>query len=131
VRAGVRERADEHANLTDGASTRPVAERGEPVSSKAGSPLATMKGNHITMVTRTITPRHGTNPLAQANANAKESRICWNISRNGDLHRGPACWNFFRKITTSPYYTTYISENFEEIAEASGLTHIRDVTAFV
>jgi ubiquinone/menaquinone biosynthesis C-methylase UbiE len=30
-----------------------------------------------------------------------------------------------------PYYSTYITENFEDIAEASALTHIRDVTAFV
>jgi ubiquinone/menaquinone biosynthesis C-methylase UbiE len=30
-----------------------------------------------------------------------------------------------------PYYSTYIAENFEEIAEASGLTHVRDLVAFV
>jgi ubiquinone/menaquinone biosynthesis C-methylase UbiE len=30
-----------------------------------------------------------------------------------------------------PYYSTYISENFEEIAKTSGLTHVRNLNAFV
>ena len=30
-----------------------------------------------------------------------------------------------------PYYKSYTNENFSELAAGSGLTHIRDVKAFV
>jgi hypothetical protein len=39
--------------------------------------------------------------------------------------------DLFPRNYHEPYYSTYITENFEEIGRASGLTHLRNFNAFV
>ena len=42
-----------------------------------------------------------------------------------------ACWSYFLRGYHEPYYVSYLKEDFGAIATACGLTHIRDVNAFV
>ena len=51
--------------------------------------------------------------------------------QRGDRPDYDGLLDLFPRNYHEPYYSTYISEDFEDIAEASGLTHERSDIAYV
>jgi ubiquinone/menaquinone biosynthesis C-methylase UbiE len=51
--------------------------------------------------------------------------------QHGDRSDYDGLLKLFPQNYHEPYYSTYITERFDEIAEASGLAHVRDLSAFV
>jgi ubiquinone/menaquinone biosynthesis C-methylase UbiE len=51
--------------------------------------------------------------------------------QRGDRPDYDGLLDLFPQNYHEPYYSTYITENFEEIAKACGLTHLRSLNAFI
>jgi ubiquinone/menaquinone biosynthesis C-methylase UbiE len=51
--------------------------------------------------------------------------------QRGDRPDYDGLLDLFPQNYHEPYYSTYITENFQEIGRASGLTHVRSFNAFV
>jgi len=51
--------------------------------------------------------------------------------QRGDRSDYDGLLDLFPRNYHEPYYSTYITENFEEIGKASGLIYLRNINAFV